>query len=64
MHFWEGAVKEEKFPNTRKPLHRWKQGVGGWEASEPRRKAQQQGCRGQSVEILAQGIGADQHSPA
>ena len=22
MHQWEGAVKEEKFPHTRKPLHR------------------------------------------
>ena len=26
---WEGAVKEEKFPHTRKPLHWWRQGVGG-----------------------------------
>ena len=31
---------------------------------EPRRRAQQQGCGGQSGEILAQRIGADQHSPA
>ena len=39
--------------------------VGGWgEASEPRRKAQQQGHRGQSGEIPTQRIGADQHSPA
>ena len=21
MHIWEGAVKEERFPHTRKPLH-------------------------------------------
>ena len=30
MHFWEGAVKEEKFPHTRKPLHwrRWEVGRG------------------------------------
>ena len=34
------------------------------EASEPRRKAQQQGCRGQSGEMTTQRIGADQHSPA
>ena len=33
-------------------------------ASEPRRRAQQQGCSGQSREIPAQRIGADQHSPA
>ena len=31
---------------------------------EPQRRAQQQGCRGQSGEIPAQRIGADQHSPA
>ena len=39
-------------------------GGGRREASEPRRRAQQQGCRGQSGEIPAQRIGADQHSPA
>ena len=39
----------------------------GWrrgEASEPRKRAQPQGCGGQSREIPAQRIGADQHSPA
>ena len=66
LHLWEGAVKEERFPHTRKPLHWWRQGVAGWggEASEPRRRAQQQGCRGQSGEIPAQRTGVDQHSPA
>ena len=34
------------------------------EASEPRRRAQQKGCRGQSGEIPAESISADQHSPA
>ena len=33
-------------------------------ASEPRRRAQQQGSGGQSGEIPKQSIGADQHSPA
>ena len=28
MHFWEGAVKEEKSPHTRKPLHWQRWGVG------------------------------------
>ena len=60
-------MKEEKFPHTRKPLH-WRRrgGVGGrqWGASEPRRRAQPQGCGGQSKETPAQRIGADQHSPA
>ena len=57
-------MKEEKFPHTRKPLHWWRWGVGGGEALEPRRRAQQQGCGRQSGEIPAQRIGADQHSPA
>ena len=42
MHQWEGAVKEGKFPHTRKPLHWQRQGVGrGGEALEPQRRAQQ-----------------------
>ena len=57
-------MKEEKFPHTRKPLHWWRQGGGWGEALEPERRAQQQGCRGQSREIPTQRIGADQHSPA
>ena len=36
----------------------------GGEASEPRRRAQPQGCRGQGGEIPAQRMGAEQHSPA
>ena len=35
-----------------------------WGASEPQRRVQQQGCGGQSGEIRAQRISADQHSPA
>ena len=46
--------------STRKPLH-WG-GLG--EASEPWRRAQQQGCRGQSGEIPTLRISAGQHSPA
>ena len=37
---------------------------GGREPSEPWRRVQQQGCRGQSGEIPAQRSGADQHSAA
>ena len=29
LYLWEGAVEEEKFPHTRKPLHWWRQGVVG-----------------------------------
>ena len=54
-------MKEEKFPHTRKPPD-WRGQGGG--ALEPQRRAQQQGCRGQSGEIPAQRIRADQHSPA
>ena len=39
----------------------------GWqrgEASEPRRRAQLQGCGGQSRDIPAQRLGTEQHSPA
>ena len=57
-------MKEERFPRTRKPLRRQRlQGAEGG-ASEPRRRAQPQGCGGQSGEIPAQRIGADQHPPA
>ena len=40
--------------------------IGWWRggALEPRRRAQPHGCGGQSGEIPAQRIGADQHSPA
>ena len=51
-------MKEERFPHTRSPFAG---GDCGWrrgEASEP------QGCGGQSGEIPAQRIGAEQHSPA
>ena len=42
-------------------------GVGGWwrgKSSEPQRRAQPQGCGGQSGEIPSQRISANQHSPA
>ena len=26
LHLWEGALKEDKFPNTRKPIHWWRRG--------------------------------------
>ena len=57
-------MKEERFPHTRKPLRGQRLRVAEGEASDPRRRAQQQGCGGQSGEIPAQRIGADLHSPA
>ena len=56
-------MKKEKFPHTMKAFHWWRRGGRG-EALEPQRRAQPQGCRGQSGEIPAQRSGADQHSPA
>ena len=57
-------MKEERFPHTRKPLRGGRLWVAAGEASEPRRRAQPQGCGGQSGEIPAQRTGADQRSPA
>ena len=57
-------MKEERFPHTRKPLRGRRLWVAEGGASEPRRRAQPQGCRGQSGDIPAQRIGAEQHSPA
>ena len=57
-------MKEERFPHTRKPLRRRRLRVAEGEASEPRRRAQQQGCGGQSEEVPAQRLSAEQHSPA
>ena len=64
LHQCEGAVKEERFPHTRKPLRGQRLRVAEGEASGPWRRAQQQGCGGQSGEIPAQRLGAHQHSPA
>ena len=57
-------MKEERFHTLGGPFAG---GDCGWwrrKASEPRRRAQEQGCGGQSGEIPAQRIGADRHSPA
>ena len=57
-------MKEERFPHTRKPLRGQRLRGRRGEASEPRRRAQPQGCRGQRGEIPAWRLGAEQHSPA
>ena len=64
VHQWEAAVKEERFPHARKPLRGRRLRVAEGGASEPRRRAQPQGCGGQSGEIPTQRSGADLHSPA
>ena len=57
-------MKEEKFPQSRKPPHWQRQRVVGGKASEPQRRAKQQACRGQSGGIPEHMISGDQHSPA
>ena len=57
-------MKEERFPHTRKPLRGRGLRVVEGEALEPRRRAQPQGCGGQSGEIPARRLGAEQRSPA
>ena len=57
-------MKEERSPRTRKPLRGWRLRVAEGGASEPRRRAQPQGCGGKNGEIPARSIGAEQHSPA
>ena len=57
-------MKEERFPHTRKSLRGRRLRVAEGGASKPRRRAQQQGCGGQSGEIPAQRLVAEQHSPA
>ena len=57
-------MEEERFPHTRKPLRGQRLRVAEGGASEPRRRAQPQGCGGQSRETPARRIGAEQHSPA
>ena len=57
-------MKEERFPRTRSPFAGGDCGGRRGEASEPRRRAQPQGCGGQSGETPTQRLGAEQHSPA
>ena len=49
-------MKEEKFPHTRKPLHWQRRGVDEGEGSEPQRRVQQQGCRGQRERFTHRGL--------
>ena len=57
-------MKEERFPRTRKALRGQRLRVaegGSFRATEESRP---QGCGGQSGEVTARRLGAEQHSPA
>ena len=63
LHLWEGAVKEERFPHTRKTLHWRRWGVGGrggnFRAAEESAATGVQRAKWRD----SQRIGANQHSP-
>ena len=56
MHLWEEAVKEEKFPQTRKTLHWWGQGVGGGKLRSHRREHSKRGAEGKAERFLHRGL--------
>ena len=63
LHHWEGAVKEERFPHTRKPLHGWRLQVvegGKFRATEESAATRVQRAKRRDS---TQRIGADQQSP-
>ena len=59
-----GSCEGRRFHKLGSPITSGDGGMGRGEASEPQKRAQQEGCRGQSGEIPSQRIGADQHSSA
>ena len=46
LHLWEGAVKKEKFPHTRKPLYWW--GVAGGKFQSHRGECSNRGAEGKA----------------
>ena len=48
LHHWEGAVKEEKFPHTTKPLHWQRQGVAGGKLRSHRGERSNRGAEGKA----------------
>ena len=48
LNLWEGAVKEENFPHTRKPLHWRRQGVAGGKLWSRRGERSNRGAEGKA----------------
>ena len=64
LNLLEGAVKEEKFPRTRKPLHWWgREVVGGGKLHSHREECRNRGEESKA-ERFTQKISAKQYSPA
>ena len=60
QQLWEGAVKEEKFPYTRKPLHWWRWGVAGGKLQSQEESAATGVQRAKQKDSLTE----DQYRPA
>ena len=59
-----GAVKVEKFPHTREPLHWQGRGCLGEKLQSHKGECSNRGAKGKVERFLHKKIGADQHSPA
>ena len=55
MHLWEGAVKEERFPHTRKALHWRRRGVGGGKLQSHGGQHKNKGAEGKAERLLHRG---------
>ena len=64
LHLWEGAVKEEKFPHTRKPLHWWRWGVAGGKLWSHRGEHSNRGAEGKAERFPHRGsVPTSTHQP-
>ena len=63
LHLWEGAVKEEKFPHTRKPLH-WQDRSGGGRLQSHGEEHSNRGAEGKAERFLHRGsVPISTHQP-
>ena len=64
MHLWEGAVKEEKFSHTRKPLHWQRWGVAGGRIWSQGGECSHRGAKGKVERFLHRGsVPTSTHQP-
>ena len=64
LHQWEGAVKEEKFPHTRKPLHWGRRGWPGGKLQSHGGEHSNRGAEGKAERFLHRGsLPTSTHQP-
>ena len=64
LHLWEGAVKEEEFPHTKKPLHWWRQGWAGGKLWSHGGEHSHRGAEGKVERFLHRGsVPTSTHQP-